>query len=248
MLAGLNVSGAKNRHPETKIACMTISERRFLAASPDDTSLTEKAYREIEELIVTLMLQPGQILSETSLAKHLDIGRTPVREALQQLAREGLVVILPRRGVIVSDINIRNQLELLRVRREVERLMARLASERATRDESAAFTSLSAAILRSAEDDDCIAFMRLDRELNALVASACRNDFARRTMGLMQGLSRRFWYRHYKEVLDLPRCAKIHADLAACIAARDGEAAAAASDRLIDYMESFTRASLDMAN
>src|SRR5215831_5167229 len=109
---------------------MPLTERRFVPHIADDASLTEKAYREIEEQIVTLRLQPGQILSESGLAKYLDIGRTPVREALQQLAREGLVTILPRRGVIVSEINIRNQLELLRVRREVERLMARLAAER----------------------------------------------------------------------------------------------------------------------
>jgi DNA-binding GntR family transcriptional regulator len=224
---------------------MTIAEQRAFIASAEDASLTEKAYKEIEEQIVTLRLQPGQILSESGLAKHLEIGRTPVREALQQLSREGLVTILPRRGVIVSEINIRNQLELLRVRREVERLMARLASERATKEELSTFLAVAAAMRQSAEDNDDIAFMRLDRQLNVLLATACRNDYARRAMGLMQGLSRRFWYMHYREVLDLPRCARLHADLASAISKRDGEAAAAASDHLIDYMESFTRASLD---
>ncbi len=213
---------------------------------PDlDSSLTDKAYREIEEQIVTLRLQPGQVLSESGLAKHLGIGRTPVREALQHLAREGLVTILPRRGVIVSEINIRNQLELLRLRREIERLMARLASERANSGELETFASIAAAMQKSAADNDDIAFMRLDRHLNQLIATACRNDYARRSMGLMQGLSRRFWYMHYREVLDLPRCARLHADLASAISKRDPGAAAVASDRLIDYMESFTRASLD---
>ncbi|HAE00603.1 MAG TPA: GntR family transcriptional regulator, partial [Rhodospirillaceae bacterium] len=88
-------------------------------------SLTEQAYRQIEERIVTLRLEPGEVLSEASLSLELGIGRTPIREALQRLAREGLVNILPRRGILVSDINVRNQLELLAVRREVERLMAR---------------------------------------------------------------------------------------------------------------------------
>ena len=226
---------------------MTPTGRPFFSASNADASLTARAYKEIEEQIVTLKLSPGQVLSESGLAKHLDIGRTPVREALQQLAREGLVTILPRRGVIVSEINIRNQLELLRVRREIERLMARLAAERSTKQESAAFSATAAAILKSARDDDAIAFIRLDRELNTLIASACRNDYARRTMSLMQGLSRRFWYMHYKEVLDLPLCAEIHAELADKIASRNLEAAAAASDKLIDYMESFVRSSLDSA-
>jgi DNA-binding GntR family transcriptional regulator len=224
---------------------MTITDQHAFEASGDDASLTGKAYREIEEQIVTLRLQPGQVLSESILAKYLNIGRTPVREALQQLAREGLVTILPRRGVIVSEINVRNQLELLRVRREVERLMSRLAAERAAKDEVAHFFAIANAMDKSVEDGDGIAFMRLDRQLNLLLAAACRNDFARRTMGLMQGLSRRFWYMHYKEARDLPMCARLHADLASMVASRDAEAAAAACDRLIDYMEGFTRSSLD---
>ena len=104
-----------------------------------DISLTEAAYREIEERIVTLVLRPGEVLSEGVLVEALGIGRTPVREALQRLAREGLVVVIPRRGVMVSDIDVKSQLELLVVRRELERLMARLAAERAnllmTRDD-----------------------------------------------------------------------------------------------------------------
>jgi DNA-binding GntR family transcriptional regulator len=224
---------------------MSIAEPRNTFDLPEDASLTDRAYKELEELIVTLRLQPGQVLSESGLAKHLAIGRTPVREALQQLAREGLVTILPRRGVMVSEINLRNQLELLRLRREVERLMARLAAERAGAQELSTFSTIASAMRQSAEDNNDIAFMRLDRQLNLLLGAACRNDYARRAMGLMQGLSRRFWYMHYKEVLDLPRCARLHADLASSIGKRDPEAAAAASDRLIDYIESFTRSSLD---
>src|SRR5262249_9717728 len=101
------------------------------------------------------------------------------------------------------------------------------------------------AMEKSANEGDGIAFMRLDRQLNLLLASVCRNDFARRAMGLMQGLSRRFWYMHYKEARDLPECARLHAALASAIASRDPEAAAAACDRLVDYMEGFTRSSLD---
>jgi DNA-binding GntR family transcriptional regulator len=224
---------------------MTTIEMRDFAASGGDSSLTEKAYRELEEQIVTLRLPPGQVLSEAGLAKYLDIGRTPIREALQKLAREGLVTILPRRGVIVSEINIRSQLELLRVRREVERLMARLAADRAAKEELAAFAEIAASMQQSASDNDPIGFMRLDRQLNSMIEICCRNDFARRAMGLMHGLSRRFWFMHYKAVLDLPRCAELHAQLASAISKRDAEAAAAASDRLIDYVESFTLASLN---
>ncbi len=65
-------------------------------------TLTEKAYRELEELIVTLRLKPGEFLSEYALSNSLKIGRTPIREALQRLSREDLVTILPRKGILVS--------------------------------------------------------------------------------------------------------------------------------------------------
>ena len=95
-------------------------------------SLTEQAYRVIEEEIVTLRLKPGDVLSEQLLSATTSIGRTPIREALQRLAREGLITILPRKGILVSDINPRNQLLVLEVRRELERLSSRTGAERAT--------------------------------------------------------------------------------------------------------------------
>jgi len=208
-------------------------------------SLTDKAYAQLEEQIVTLVLTPGQVLSENALAASLGIGRTPIREALQRLSREGLIVILPRRGVMVSEINVRNQLELLRVRRELERLMAQLSSQRATQQERAQFQRIAEDMRDSGKTDDDVRFMRLDNELNMLVSKTCRNEYAQRAMGLTHGLSRRFWYMHYKEVLDLPLCARLHADLAEAIASGDAERAMKASDALLKYIESFTRAALD---
>ena len=208
-------------------------------------TLTNRAYAALEEMIVTLQLKPGEVLSEAGLTKMLDIGRTPIREALQRLSMEGLVVILPRRGVLVSEINVRSQLELLRVRREVERLMARLAAIRANRVERERFRRLAEDMERCAESNDDIEFMRLDKEFNLLVARTCRNEYARRSMGLMQGLARRFWYQHYQEALDLPHCARLHATLARKISDGRSEAAAAASDELVDYIEDFTRGTLE---
>ena len=75
-----------------------------------DRSLTDRAYVALEEMICTLQLEPGEVLSEGALSETLGIGRTPVREALQRLAREGLVPVLPRRGVLVSEFNVKRQL------------------------------------------------------------------------------------------------------------------------------------------
>src|SRR5712692_3761946 len=126
----------------------TRSKRRPSAqaasTSPDDT-LTDRAYRAIEEQIVTLKLPPGTVISEAVLSKRLRIGRTPIREAIQRLARERLMVIMPRRGIMVSEVNIRTQLRLLEVRRELERLIARGAARRSAAQAPGALRGVEAA-------------------------------------------------------------------------------------------------------
>ena len=204
-------------------------------------TLTEHAYRLIEEQIVTLRLKPGDVLSEQMLSATFKIGRTPIREALQRLAREGLVTILPRKGILVSDINPRNQLLVLEVRREIERLLSRAGAERATKDQRAQLQDIAQGMDRAAKTNDDIAFMRLDREFNRLIIDASHNDYAARSMKLLQGLSRRFWYMHYREAADLPLCARLHANQARAVAQGNADGAARASDKLMDYVENFTR-------
>jgi DNA-binding GntR family transcriptional regulator len=213
---------------------------------PRIQTLTERAYRAIEEQIVTLRLKPGDILSEQMLSATCKIGRTPIREALQRLAREGLVTILPRKGILVSEINPRHQLLLLEVRREIERLLCRAGAERATHAQRSSLLEIARGMDQAAKTNDDMSFMRLDREFNQLMIEAAHNDYAARSMKLLQGLSRRFWYMHYREAADLPLCARLHANQARAIAKGDGDAAARRSDRLMDYVESFTRATVSM--
>jgi DNA-binding GntR family transcriptional regulator len=207
-------------------------------------TLTEQAYRLIEEQIVTLRLKPSDVISEQMLSATFKIGRTPIREALQRLAREGLITVLPRKGILVSDINPRNQLLVLEVRREIERLLSRAGAERANQQQRDQFTEIAQGMDRASKRNDDIAFMRLDRELNRLMIEAAHNDYAARSMKLLQGLSRRFWYMHYRDAADLPLCARLHANQARAIARGDGEAAARATDKLMDYVENFTRATV----
>jgi DNA-binding GntR family transcriptional regulator len=221
------------------------SHRRSEQDSASHETLTDRAYIHLEELIVRLNLAPGTVVSEQMLSDRLGIGRTPIREALQRLARERLVRILPRRGVVVSDIDVRSQLRLLEVRREVERLVARGAARRASPKERKEFTGLAREFERSAKTQDDETFMRIDRAFNELCLQAARNDFATGAMRLMNSLSRRFWYVHNKEAADMPEIAKLHAGVSRAIAMGDEIAAAAALDRLLDNVESFTRATVD---
>jgi DNA-binding GntR family transcriptional regulator len=207
-------------------------------------TLTDKAYRALEEDIVTLRIPPGTVVSEAILSRRLGVGRTPVREALQRLAREWLVVILPRRGIVVSEIDPVRQLRLLEARREIERFLTRSAAKRATALQRIAFREIAAGMDQAARRADDIAFMRLDRAFNLLVLDSAGNEFAASAMSLMNGLSRRFWYMHYKQAADLPLAARLHATIARAIADGDQDAAGRSSDALVDYIQAFARATI----
>jgi DNA-binding GntR family transcriptional regulator len=238
-----HVAAHIRRFPDPDMATKRSPGRRKRPAA--DSSLTDQAYAKLEELIVTLALAPGEVVSESALGAQLGIGRTPIREALHRLARERLVNILPRRGIVVSEINVGAQLRLLEVRREIERLVARSAARRASDEERAEFMTLAKAFEAAAKEDAATAFMRTDRAFNELALVAARNEYASGAMLLMHSLSRRFWFIHYRQAADMPLAAKLHAAVARAIARGDAKAAASASDALVDYIEAFTRSTAD---
>lgn len=206
-----------------------------------DRSLAAAAYARLEELIVTRALAPGEVVSEIALSGRLGIGRTPIREALHRLARERLVVIQPRRGIVVTEVDTGAQLRLLEVRREIERFVARCAAKRATEAERLQFNAIADAFEAAARGEDATMFLRADRAFNDLCLVAVRNEYASGCMARMHSLSRRFWLIHFRDAADMPHAASLHADVARAIARGHGEAAATASDALIDYLEDFTR-------
>ena len=211
-------------------------------------SLTTVAYEQLEELIVTAELVPGAILSEATLVEQLGIGRTPIREALQKLEREGLISIMPRKGIQVTDLSPGKQLLMLELRRDLEKLLARSGALRATEEERSTFFIIADELEKIAAEGSDIAFMRQDYELNQLMAQAAHNEYASRAIGLIHGLARRFWFVHYKTIDNMPLCSKLHANLARQVAKGDPEDATTAVDALMDFVEEFTRATLSTSD
>ena len=227
---------------------MTRPSSPSVATRP--SSLSDEAYARLEELIITMQLPPGKAVSEVMLSELLGIGRTPVREALQKLVRDGLIVVLPQRGTLVSEIDVAMQLRVVEVRREVERLIVTLAARRSTLEERKAFAALAlrfemtadAAAGASAPDTKRDkAFMRTDREFNELCVKASRNEFAANAVGLMHGLCRRFFFAHFRQPKVLERTARLHSALAGTISKGDEEGAAHVLDELMDHNEAVTR-------
>jgi len=225
---------------------MAIGSHRKRRSSGGARSLADKAYRRLEEMIVTLALQPGSVLSEGALSKRIGIGRTPMREALQRLQSQRLVTTLPRRGVMVSEVNIMDHLTLLETRRVLDRLVATKAARRATPDQRSALTTIATEMQKAAARGDLAEFMRLDTEFDRLVDSAARSVFALLASFPLHAHCRRFWYL-YRHTGDIQRAAGLHAALMQAVAAGDEERAGNASDALVAYLEEFARAALDLA-
>ena len=131
----------------------------------------------------------------------LGIGRTPVREAMQRLAREQLLHILPRRGCIVSECRAEDELGVIEVRRPLELLVARAAALRANPEQRRQFDDIATAMADALAADDFNAFARLDAEFNQLSLVACQNTTAASMMRLISTLNRRFWFMHHGRTL-----------------------------------------------
>lgn len=210
-------------------------------------TLTAEAYARLEEMIVTLELAPGAVVSEAILSRQLGIGTTPVREALHRLAREYLVQIIPRRGVVVTSIDVRLQFEILETRRELDRLLASAAARRATRADKDAIAALIEPTEKAAAVHDIKEFLRMDAQLNVLLARAARNSVAAETVATLHAVSRRFWFFHLDVPQHLPETARRHVDMVKAVSAGESGDAAAASDRLIDYLVEFAKQTLPHA-
>ena len=224
---------------------MAIAKKNQSKASvkaPAETiSLSDQAYHQLEQLIVTMELAPGAPVSEAQLSELLGIGRTPIREALQRLSREHLVSILPNRGIFIADLNPQKQLRVLETRRELERLICSKAAKRASDSEREEFKRIAKDFEKAAKEKNEELFIRVDKELNDLTILASKNEYAASAMAMLHGMSRRFWFGNFYQVADLPLASKLHADIAKAIAGADEKKAGLALDNLLDYIEAFTR-------
>lgn len=199
---------------------------------------SESAYETLREQIITLKLQPGAILSESALGVSLGISRTPVREALQRLAREYLVAVLPKRGIMVTEVDLESQWQLLEIRRGVEgRLIAR-GAERATMPQRDEIRRLAPLMETRADANDLAEYIRLDAEFDELIDAAANNRFLSDTMHPVHALVRRFWYTQAgtSGLLDVMR---LHVKVIRAVAENDAEAVRQRLSTLYDFNERY---------
>jgi len=157
-------------------------------------TLTEQAYQKLEESIVTLVLAPGSVLSEQALAADFAIGRTPIREALQRLAIEGLVDHMPNRGMFVSDITAGGVQQIYEFRSMLDGYAASLAATRASKEQIQELRQIHKQLVRATEDDDIDRYVALDRRYYEVLAAAARNTFIAEAIPRIFNLHLRLWF------------------------------------------------------
>lgn len=198
-------------------------------------SASAKAYRTLERLIVTLELAPGSVATEGALIERIGVGRTPVREAIQRLAWEGLVEVRPRAGLGIAPLHPGDWLRVLDARRGIEVVLARSAARYVTRDAADRFHAAAVAMQKAVEASDVLGFLEADKALDEAMAAAADNPFAVRVAAPLQTHSRRFWFRYQAET-GLGQSAEQHVRLIGSILEKNEKAAGEEADRLMTLL------------
>lgn len=205
----------------------------------------DQAYREIERMIVLQEIRPGSLISESEMMATTGFGRTPVREALQRLARDRMVEIHANKGVLVPMISVDAQLRLLELRRVLEVLAVRLACVRATQPQREDVEVLVEDLQRggySIED-----YAETIKRTHNLIASGARNEYLSDAMAPLQGLSRRFWLGYISDAQqEIATGSALHIAILQAILARDADSGECASLSLNNYLVEFARRSMDV--
>ncbi|MGH7764204.1 MAG: GntR family transcriptional regulator [Candidatus Dormibacteraceae bacterium] len=187
-------------------------------------SQSEEAYLRIRDRIVCLDMPPGSVVNEGRLREELRIGRTPIREALQRLARENLVRSIPHRGTFVADVNITDLARITEVRVVLEAHAARLAAEKLTPADRASIEQLLD-VLENGGVTDQRQLMELDQQVHRLIYRAARNSFLEATLERYFSLSLRLWYLVLDSGVRLRESVDEHVQLLRAVVAGDAPGA-----------------------
>jgi GntR family transcriptional regulator, rspAB operon transcriptional repressor len=213
----------------------TIRRSRSIkkAAPKKRLSLRDLAYEAIKRQIVACDLKPGEALTVNDLANALDLGRTPVFQAIDRLTIEGLVHVMPRKGIVVSPISLDDFIAIIEMRLINETQAARWASERASNVEIRQIEGNLDAIWVAAKRGNISDFIDLDREFHRLIARASRNGFLSEFLGGLHDKSLRFWFISLRAPEHNIRVCEQHAAILEGIRNRDPSAAEKAMRRHI---------------
>lgn len=189
-------------------------------------------------------LPPGTVVREDDLQLRLGIGRTPIREALQRLEREQLVSVIPRRGVIVTPIDVGDLALLFESRSILEPYVHRLAAKRG---DARHWDRMEAALALAEGVDTWDELLTADRTCHEQVWLASQNRFLITTLEMLYTQSERLWHQYVRDVSDLKTALDEHRDILAALRRGDANTAADIIESHVRSFEQQTRDVLRMA-
>ena len=205
-----------------------------------ELTLSEQAYQRLRDMIVRLDLAPGDVLREEALREQLGIGRTPIREALQRLAREHFVTVIPRRGMYVSGIDVSELSMLFETRSVLEPYAARLAAARGTEEH---WLGMQEA-LGATGGADAEGLMSIDRTCHELMWQAADNRFLLDTLDMLYAQSDRLWHLYLADVDYMDEAVQEHGEILSALRDSDGDRVAKIVEEHVQSFDEQIRAAV----
>lgn len=199
--------------------------RKAASADAPAMSLTQQAYQDLKDRILTLQLRPGLFINEHSLIELLGIGRMPVHQAVHMLQAEGLLEVIPRKGLVIRHDSLQDMLKLLEARLAMEPNIAALAASRATKEQVAEMKKLVAESKKIVSQSERMSFMKLDREFHRLIAEAADNKILVDAQRPLHERSELIWHLRVMKADGLVINQREHTNILKAIVDRDANAA-----------------------
>lgn len=199
--------------------------------------LREMVYEELKMQILTGAIVPGTRMMEVDLAREMGVSRTPIREAIRKLEKEGLVTIEPRRGAYASRISTQDMVEILEVRQNMEGLAAYFAASRMQPDKMEELEEASENYNKAVASGNMEDMIKYDTKFHRVIVESCNNKILVQMIEQLQELVLRFRYIYYDNFRRAENMPEEHAMIMNAIKDKDADAAREAADVHIDRLK-----------
>lgn len=201
--------------------------------------LREIVYEELKREILVGEIAPGTRMMEIELADEMGVSRTPVREAIRKLEKEGLVTIEPRKGAYASDVSIKDMVDVLEVREDLEAMAAAMAAQKVNKDEKQALIEATMEYKEAVESERTEDIIRCDEKFHQLIVNYSGNKTLIQLFSQVQELALRFRYLYYDDFSRYERMPMEHREIEEAILSGDYEKARVPAGEHVKKLKQF---------
>lgn len=201
--------------------------------------LREIVYEQLKLQILTGKITPGTRMMEVELADEMGVSRTPIREAIRKLEKEGLVTIEPRRGAYASDISVKDMVDTLEVREDLEGLAAALAAERMTDEQMEELIQITRKYSEAISNSDTEKIISYDEQFHKHIVACSGNKTLIQLSETVQELALRFRYLFYDDFSRYENMPVEHRQILDAIKGGDADTARQTADNHVKRLKEF---------